>query len=84
MSSLLLAGLLAYIIDKKYYFSALFSVVLALFSFIGMIHADAVALFPKVGVTFGVIYLVVAVILVVKGYLFRNQNQEQVPSPEIS
>ncbi len=84
LSSLLLAGLLAYVIDKKYYFSALFSVVLALFSFIGMIHADAVALFPKVGVTFGVIYLVVAVILVVKGYLFRNQNQEQVPSPEIS
>ena len=65
LSSLLIAGLLAYVLDKKYFLSAAFGVALAFCSFVGMIHADSVALFPPVGVTFGVIYLVVAALLAV-------------------
>ena len=82
LSSLLLAGLLAYVLDKKYFLSAAFGVALAFCSFVGMIHADSVALFPPVGVTFGVIYLVVAALLAVKGFLFRRTARKGEPAPE--
>lgn len=82
LSSLLIAGLLAYVLDKKYFLSAAFGVALAFCSFVGMIHADSVALFPPVGVTFGVIYLVIAALLAVKGFLFRNSARKKEPAPE--
>ena len=82
LSSLLLAGLLAYVIDKKYFHSAFFGIALAFCSFVGMIHADSVALFPPVGVTFGVIYLIVAALLIVKGFLFRNAPVQRDPAPD--
>lgn len=45
LSSLLIAGLLAYVIDKRYFRAAAFGLALAGCSFIGMIHASSVALF---------------------------------------
>lgn len=72
LSSLLIAGLLAYVIDKRYFSAAAFGGILAVCSFIGMIHAESVALFPPVGVTFGVIYLAVTAFLALKGVLFRS------------
>ena len=84
LSSLLIAGLLAYVVDKKYYFAAAFGMALAFCSFIGMIHADTVALFPTVGVVFGIIYLIVAGILAVKGFLFRNTVRKEEGSPNLS
>lgn len=74
LSSLLLAGLLACVVDKRYFASSLFSLTLAGCSFIGMIHADSVALFPPIGVVFGVLYLIVAAFLVMKGVLFHNSR----------
>ena len=84
LSSLLIAGLLAYVIDKKYFLSAAFGGVLAVCSFIGMIHADTVALFPPVGVTFGIIYLVIAALLAVKGFLFRDAHKKAALSTGLS
>ena len=74
LSSLLLAGLLACVVDKRYFASSLFGLVLAGCSFIGMIHAESVALFPPEGVMFGVLYLMVAAFLAMKGVLFRNSK----------
>ena len=60
--------------DKRYFASSLFGLVLAGCSFIGMIHAESVALFPPEGVMFGVLYLMVAAFLAMKGVLFRNSK----------
>ena len=72
LPSLLLAGLLAYVVDKKYFRAAAFAGALAFSSFIGMIHAPTVALFPPEGVPFGVVYLAAAAWLLAKGRLFRQ------------
>ena len=78
LSSLLLAGLLAYVLDKKYFHAASFAAALAFCSFIGMIHAPSVALFPAESLPFGVVYLVAGAWLVAKGLLFRKpQAQEE-------
>ncbi len=82
LSSLLLAALLAYIVDKKYFFAAAMGGVLAFCSFVGMIHAESVALFPPEGVIFGIIYLVVGAFLTLKGFLFRGTAQKRKPSTE--
>ena len=82
ISSLLLAALLAYIVDKKYFFAAAMGGVLAFCSFVGMIHAESVALFPPEGVIFGIIYLVVGAFLTLKGFLFRGTAQKRKPSTE--
>ena len=74
LSSLLLAGLLAYVVDKKYFYAAAFAGALAFCSFIGMIHAPSVALFPAEGVPFGVVYLAAGAWLVAKGLLFRQDR----------
>lgn len=72
LSSLLIAGLLAYLIDKKYIQSAIFSVALAISSFIGMIHNDIIELFPKYGTIIGIVYLVVGAIILQK-YFIKNK-----------
>ncbi len=82
LSSLLIAGLLACVVDKKYFASAIFGVVLAFSSFIGMIHAESVALFPPEGVLFGVIYLIIAAFLALKGLSFRERNADTNQSPK--
>ena len=64
--------LLAYVVDKKYFRAAAFAGALAFSSFIGMIHAPTVALFPPEGVPFGVVYLAAAAWLLAKGRLFRQ------------
>ena len=78
LSSLLLAGLLACVIDRRYFASAIFGLILAGCSFIGMIHAQTVAFFPPEGVMFGVLYLAAAAFLVAKGLLLRSVQ----PPPE--
>ena len=80
LSSLLLAGLLAYVVDKKYFHAAAFGGALAFCSFIGMIHAPSVALFPAEGIPFGIVYLAAAAWLVVKGLLFRQDRQGGKPA----
>ena len=78
LSAALLAGLLAYVVDKKYFHAAAFGGALAFCSFIGMIHAPSVALFPAESLPFGVVYLVAGAWLVAKGLLFRKpQAQEE-------
>lgn len=72
LSSLLLAGLLACVVDKRYFSASLFGVTLAGCSFIGMIHAESVSLLPPEGVLFGIVYLAAAAFLVVKGLFFPN------------
>ena len=79
LSSLLLAGLLAYVVDKKYFFAAGFAGVLALCSFTGMIHAPSVALFPPEAIPFGVVYLAAGAWLVSKGLLFRQDKDRSGP-----
>ena len=79
LSSLLLAGLLAYVVDKRYFAAAAFGGLLAVCSFIGMIHAPEMALFPQESLPFGVVYLVVAALLVGKGLLFRGQEKRPLP-----
>ena len=80
LSSLLLAGLLAYVVDKKYFHAAAFGGALAFCSFIGMSHAPSVALFPAEGIPFGIVYLAAAAWLVVKGLLFRQDRQGGKPA----
>lgn len=80
LSSLLLAGLLAYVVDKKYFHAAAFGGALAFCSFIGMIHAPSVALFPVEGIPFGIVYLAAAAWLVAKGLLFRQDRQGGKPA----
>lgn len=77
LSSLLIAGLLAYVVDKKYYRASVFGVVLAVCSFVGMIHASEVSLFSPVGTLFGVLYLVVALLLAAKGCFYRRCIAQQ-------
>ena len=49
-------------------------------SFIGMIHAPSVALFPAEGIPFGIVYLAAAAWLVAKGLLFRQDRQGGKPA----
>ena len=70
-------------VDKKYFFAAAMGGVLAVCSFVGMIHAETVALFPPEGVVFGVIYLVVGAFLALKGFLFRDMLPKRKPSIEL-
>lgn len=84
LSSLLLAGLLAYVVDKRYFRAAAFAGALAVSSFIGMIHAESVSLFSPVGVAFGVVYLLAGAFLVGKGICFPAPKTpaDQLPPEE--
>ncbi len=77
LSSLLIAGLLAYVVDKKYFRAAAFALALALCSFVGMIHASEVSLFSPVGTLFGVLYLLVALLLAAKAQFYRSHIEPQ-------
>ena len=76
-------GLLAYVVDKRYFRAAAFAGALAVSSFIGMIHAESVSLFSPVGVAFGVVYLLAGAFLVGKGICFpAPKTPIDQPSPE--
>lgn len=71
LSSLLLAGLLACVVDKQYRKAAVFALVLAGCSMIGMIHCDGISLLSGPGVMFGVIYIITALFLFMKSALLK-------------
>lgn len=72
LSSLLLAGLLACVVDRKYRMAGAFSLVMTGCALSGMIHCDAIGLFSQTGVLFASIYLTVSVFLFGKGYFFEQ------------
>ncbi|WP_242948947.1 uracil permease [Clostridium amylolyticum] len=74
LSSLLMAALLAYVIDKKYSHAGICAIVLAVCSLVGIIHCESISLFPKDGVILGVIYMIVALTLFSKKYLLEKQG----------
>ncbi len=82
LSSLLIAGMLACLIDKKYTNAAIFCLVLAGCSFIGMIHNDAIALFPKNGTILGIIYLAAGAIIFQKKFIRKKSPEEAKNIPE--
>ena len=59
LSSLLIAAVLACVIDKHYFRASAFSIALAVSSFIGLIHSESIAWLPKNGVILGVIYCII-------------------------
>ena len=74
LSSLLIAAVLACVIDKHYLRAAAFSLALAGSSFIGLIHSESIAWLPKNGVILGIIYCVVALILFSKYWMFQRKG----------
>lgn len=72
LSSLLLAALFAFVIDRRYTPAAVSCVVLAGCSFTGLIHNSVIALFPKNGTILGVVYLVLAAVLFQKNFLMKT------------
>ena len=73
LSSLLLAGLLACVMDRSYKKAAAFAVVLAACSAVGMIHCEGVSLLSETGVLFGALYLMTAVFLFGKSRLSEGK-----------
>lgn len=72
LSSLLIAAVLACVLDKRYFRAGAFSLGLAFCSFIGMIHCESIAWLPKTGVVLGIIYCVVALYLFAKYVIFER------------
>lgn len=62
LSSLLLAAIMTYIIDKNYKFAMIFSAISAVLSMIGLIHAPGLAWISSEGMSFAIIYMIFAVI----------------------
>lgn len=77
LSSLLLAGLLAYVVDKRYKRAAAFAIALAGCSAVGMIHCEGVSFLSETGVLFGALYLITAAFLFGKAYLFEGKIKEK-------
>lgn len=78
LTSLLLAGLLACVVDRKYRLAGAFSLLMAFCSLVGMIHCDKIGLFSETGVIFGFVYLFVAVYLFGKGCFFEQKTLKKV------
>lgn len=74
LTSLLLAGMLACIVDKRYKAAGAFSAIMAASSAIGLIHCDTMGLFTKPGTLFALIYLTVTCILIMKAHFFEKEN----------
>lgn len=77
LTSLLLAGLLACVVDRRYRMSGYFALIMAGCVAIGLIHCPRIALLSKPGIMFGVIYLTVSVLLFLKGYYFEKQENPE-------
>ena len=71
LTSLLLAGLLACVVDRRYKMAGAFALVMAACAATGMIHCEGIALFTEPGVIFGAVYLTVAALLYMKGHFFE-------------
>ena len=71
LTSLLLAGLLACVVDRRYKMAGAFALVMAFCAAIGMIHCEGIALLTGPGVIFGTVYLTVAALLFMKGHFFE-------------
>lgn len=68
LSSLLLAAVLALVIDRKFVNASVYCFVLAGSSFIGLIHNNVIELFPRNGTILGLGYLAVGIMLFLKKY----------------
>lgn len=77
LTSLLLAGLLACVVDKKYKEAGVFSLILAACALIGMIHCEGIMLFTPVGTSFSLIYAAAAAILFSKHIWLAKNNKHQ-------
>lgn len=73
LTSLLLAGMLACVVDKKYWMAGIFSLVMAFCAAIGMIHCEGIELLSGPGIIFGSVYIAVTLFLWGKGYFFERQ-----------
>lgn len=82
LSSLLLAGVLACVVDRRYRAAGWFSLSMALCAAVGMIHNDGIALFSEPGILFGSIYLLVALWLFGKAHVFERAETEEVEFSE--
>ena len=77
LTSLLLAGLLACVVDRRYKMAGSFALVMSGCAAIGMIHCPGIELLSRPGIIFGVIYLTVAIFLFSKGCYFEHQPDGQ-------
>ena len=77
LTSLLLAGLLACVVDRRYKMAGAFALVMAACAAVGMIHCEGIALFTEAGVIFGAVYLAVAALLFMKGHFFEVGEARQ-------
>ncbi|MEG0013337.1 MAG: uracil permease [Cellulosilyticaceae bacterium] len=73
LSSLLIAGWLACVVDKQYKKGAVFGLVLALSSLIGLIHNGQIELLPENGVVIGISYLIIALITYQKHFIKNKE-----------
>lgn len=74
LTSLLLAGMLACVVDKRYWMGGMFSLVMAFSAAIGMIHCEEIGLLSGPGVIFGSVYIAVTLLLWSKGYFFERRT----------
>ncbi|ONI47071.1 uracil permease [Candidatus Epulonipiscium fishelsonii] len=72
ITSLLLSGWLAYIIDGENKRASYMMIILALFSFIGLIHNDIISLFTTQGTILGIIYIFIGIITWKENFLRKN------------
>ena len=72
LTSLLLAGLLACVVDRRYKMAGSFALVMAGCAAVGMIHCPGIELLSRPGIIFGVIYLTVAIFLFSKSCYFES------------
>lgn len=83
LTSLLLAGLLACVVDRRYRMAGGFALVMAGSAAVGLIHCPGIALLSGPGTVFGIIYLTVAVFLFSKGCYFEHQTEGKGPGQPV-
>lgn len=76
LSSLLIAAVLALVLDKKYRQAGYTALVLSGCSMVGLIHCESVAWLPPDGVVFGLVYLIIAILIFAKGRLWNKSIRE--------
>lgn len=77
LSSLLIAAVLAAIIDKNYRMAGGFAVGLGACSFIGLIHCETIAWMSKDGTILGIVYLMTAIMLFCKDTIYTKEQEIQ-------
>ncbi|MGL4343858.1 MAG: uracil permease [Cellulosilyticaceae bacterium] len=74
LSSLLIAAWLACVVEKSYRKGAIFGVVLAMSSFVGLIHNGQIEILPLKGVIIGMCYLLIAFLTYQKQFIGVRVN----------